>query len=438
MKEFDSFSLNDEIEISQRQIGAERESCLTVSEIAVLEKKSWTWVVRRIAPFKKELEVPKDIMKVKEIIVPVQIAERLHDVSYTNIPAEDWITTTAMADELGVDYKWVHRRILYLDSPCEYRFFQTNRTALHFPTEALEELQIMRDQAIEDIDREKYLHLSGLADAVGRHRLWVTNRIDSMDIEVKLGYDDSGKMVEYYSIEVLEQLVLEKERYKDSEKRLSIPMLATEVGKDREWVEKQLEEIEAVGKYRRFEKSGRVDLCFDTDVLEELLERASIYKSSEPGWFTTRMLVEIVGKSRNWIKRRLKQIGAEPKLLEDTQGALREQYSRQVLDGLLRIKEGWKVNGALGSGKEERRKSQVSADQFKKIYELTGSTISRNRLINLGATNKDIEFWIQEGLITRWSDGMYYFTKKAELVIGRMKLAEMRAKELEEMKLWLD
>ncbi|MCH7641513.1 hypothetical protein IID22_04935 [Patescibacteria group bacterium] len=62
----------------------------------------------------------------------------------------------------------------------------------------------------------------------------------------------------------------------------------------------------------------------------------------------------------------------------------------------------------------------------------------RKLLKELGATDKDIKFWMGANLLTRWSDGMYYFTKKAELVVQRMLLAEEKTEELREMREWLD
>src|SRR3989344_2523163 len=113
---------------------------LTIDEISKLEKQPWMWVVRRIAPFKESLELPEDITKLRGLVVPHRITERLHTITYTNTPAEDWLTTTSLAKELGVEYKWVSRRILYLKSPCEFRLYSDERSLLHFHPGALEEL----------------------------------------------------------------------------------------------------------------------------------------------------------------------------------------------------------------------------------------------------------------------------------------------------------
>ena len=436
MREHESYSIDDFIENDPSPVHLRRETSLTVEAISELEGKPWTWVLRRVAPFKEHLEIPEDIREIMELKVPVEIVEKLYSVSYTNTPAEDWLTTTAMSNLLGVAFKWVNRRILYLDSPCEYRLFSDNRPLLHFSPEVLDELQNMRDEAIENIDPEKYVHLTDLARLTERHSLWVTNRLDSIRVDIKLGYDSSGRMVEYYPIDVIDQLILEKEKYEDSKEMLSIPMLSERVGKDREWVVDQLEELGVVGEYRRFEKSGRVDLSFDQGILKELEHRTAPYEPPQEGWFTANALTEMTGKSRNWVIRRLEQIGIEPSLREDSHGVLREHYPPAVVEELLEMKRGWQVASAMKSRKEEETLGY--ADQFRRIYELTGKTTSHSGLKELGATDKDIKFWMGANLLTRWSDGMYYFTKKAELVVQRMLLAEEKTEELREMREWLD
>ncbi len=411
---------------------------LTISEICKLERQPWMWVVRRIAPFKESLELPEDLARLRNLVVPAGIIERLHSVTYTNTPAEDWMTTTSLAKELEVEYKWVNRRILYLKSPCEFRLHTENRPLLHFPPEALEELQEMRDQALENIDRGKYVHLGELSALTGRHRLWVSNRLDLMDVEIKLGYDSSGRMVEYYPVEILGYLREEKERYEDSGDNLSIPMLARAVDKDREWIERQLEEMEVEGELRHFEKSGRIDICFDPQVLIELIARVKAYVNPEADWFTENALVEITEKSSNWVRRRLKEFDIAGGNRQDSNGVLSKHYPPSVLEKLMEMREGWTSRNALRDNLGDKRLAEDRSDKFIKIFKLIGTTISRNGLIELGATEADIDYWKTLGLITRWGNKMYYFTKKAELLVQRVGIVEQQIENLRTLRDWLE
>ena len=436
MREQDSHFLENEVVYPLGTSRKEMESYLTVAEISEREEMPWTQVIRRIAPFKEQLELPQEVRNVRELVVPREVFVQIPFVTRTDIPAGDWMTTTEMADDLNVDYKWVNRRILDLSFVGEYRIcYPVNYPRFHLPPEALAELREIRNRSPGQFEPGTYLNLDQIANTLGRHRLWVGNRLDDildeLGAESRLGLDDSGKSVEYYPKEVLGPLSEEKDKYKDGGDRLTIPMLAHEVGKDREWVERELEEMDASGEYRRFERSGRVDLSFSRKILIELLDRAEAYVDPEPGWYTERALGEIVGKSDNWVRRRLNLLNAEPRSFQDSHGVSRKHYSPKVLSSLLRMKEGWTTFQALES---EQRSEDDEIGQLRKVLAY-GQTMSKSTLLWLGISESEIKKWMKMGLITRWKNGQYYLTKMAEKVDQRATMAEEMVKELDKLEL---
>lgn len=412
---------------------------LRVWEVSLLKGKPWTWVVRRIAPFKKVLRMPVEIRGIQDVELPSGLYKTLEGVSYTNIPAEDWLTTTKLADELGVEYKWVNRRLLELNTPCEFRICDgfINRSELHFSPEALDELRLIREQAVERIDPDAYMNLAELAETIGRHRLWVSNRLDRIRVESRLGLDPTGKAVEYYPKGVVADFIKERDKHSPDGGWMTIPMLVQATGRDRQWVEMRLDQMGVEGDYRHFEKSGRVDLCFSPSVAIELEEIAASYIQPEADWYTEGRLAVILGKSHNWLRRRLRDISSsEIELRTDSRGALRKHYHPEVLERLVRIKNGLSISATLESGEEEN--TEDSASMFRQVFMTGKITISRKALRKFGVSDEEREMWMETGLVTRWGNGMYYFTRKAEQVVRAINFAEEKEREIPDMNLWLD
>jgi len=440
MRERDPRLVDGGIDTEPRTV--EGESRLTIAEISELEGRPWTWVVRRIAPFKDQLDLTQEVRTLGELEVPRNVFVLIPFVSETDTPAGDWMTVSEIADRLSVEFKWVNRRILSLEAVGEWRLcYQINRPEFHLPPEASEELTEIRNQAIGQFEPGTHLNLAQISNMLGRHRLWVSNRLDDIledeGIEPKLGLDGAGRAVEHYPKEVLEPLMEEKDKYEDSGDRLTIPMLAEEVGKDREWVERQLEDLNAEGNYLHFSKSGRIDLSFDRGILYELINRATTYVGPEPEWYTEHALIKIVGKSKNWVNGRLRQIDAGTRWFRDSRGVLRKHYPSAVLANLLGEIRGWRVTKALEFG-EAGPEEDDTAGRFMRAVN-SGITKNHRTLNKMGVVDTEIELWQREGLVTRWANGQYFFTKKGRLVAERIEDAERIAGSfLEERRLYME
>lgn len=439
MKEQGSHFLENEAAYLPRINRMERESHLTVAEISDRQEMLWTQVIRRIAPFKEQLELPQEVRSLRKLVIPRSVFEQIPFVTETDTPAGDWMTTTEMADNLNVKFGWVNRRILDLSSVGEYRICHPkNRPRFHLPPEALEELREIRNRELGQFEPGTYLNLFQIAGMLGRHQLWIRNRLDDilddLGAEPKLGLDSSGKPVEHYPEEVLGPLTEEKDKYEDSGDRLTIRMLEHEIGKGREWVEGQLEEMGARGEYRRYERSGRVDLSFSRETLIELLNRAEAYVDPGPDWYTANALGRIVGKSSNWVRGRLNSLNAEPRSFQDSHGVPRKHYSPEVLSSLLKMKEDWRVFQILES---EQYGGDDEIKQLRKVLAY-GQVMSRSALLWIGIKESEMEKWMKMGLITRRKNGQYYLTKVAEKIAQRATIEEEGIKDLDEMKLWLE
>lgn len=251
---------------------------LTIAELCQIRQEPWAKVVRWIVPFKSQLIIPISTEQIKNISIPKEVYSQFDFLLETDVPAEDWLTTTAMAFEIGVEYEWVNRRLLFLSTPGEFRIGSAG-PKLHMHPDALEELEEIRKQSIIEIDPELYINLDQLAEELGRHPLWVSNRIQFLEISAVLGLDKVGKSVVYYQRKIVETLKEKRDQYPEAEDMLTIPMIAKEAGKDREWVESEIQELSLVPQLRRFPHSGRVDMCFKSSEAKLIIESAKKYTS---------------------------------------------------------------------------------------------------------------------------------------------------------------
>ncbi|RJR28298.1 hypothetical protein C4564_05735 [Candidatus Microgenomates bacterium] len=429
MKDREPFSRVDAAPI------VDKESYLTIGQISEQNGKNWAWVVRHIAPYKKQLDLESYEGLVSDIRIPRDVFIQIPYVSETSVPAEDWFTSTEIINDLEVDYQWVYRRLLFVNSPVEYRIYRTiNRSGLHYSPDALAELRAIRDQAAVKLDRENYFNINQLSDITERHSLWVTNRLDRLEIEAIVGLDSVGKATGYYPRYVLDLLVEEASRYENAQGDLTIPALAKGVGKDREWVIRQLTKLEIVGDYKRFEVSGRVDLCYPQEVLRVLLTCAEDYLSPEEDWYTKNALVEITGKSYNWVNRRISELKIAPSLMQDAQGVLRQHYPPEVVS---RMVEGWDIANGI-KYQEEDKKLEDTVSRFRHVYKSKNGTVSANTLRKMGVKDSEVQEWIDMGLINRWESGQLAFTSMAQKVVRNIERADEAAKILAGLREWLE
>ena len=287
----------------------------------------------------------------------------------------------------------------------------------------MEELTATRNKEIDQFEPGTHLNLNQIANMLEKSRDWVGSRLedilDDLNIETKLGLDSARKAVEHYPHKVLEPLARQKDK-------LTIPMLAKEVGKDRVWVERRLEEMGAKGESRPYGKSGKIILSFDRNILDELLDRAKEYVDPKLGWYTSYTLTLLTGKSSGWVIRRLKQIGAEPKWFQDSQGRLREHYP---LINLMQELEGWKVSRAIKSKEDEDMLDRDDSAGSLLAAVNSGNMKSYRALNKIGISDAEIIKWEKEGLITKRANGQYCFTQRAKIVARRIAATEQAVRD---------
>ena len=319
---------------------AKQEEYVTIEEIAQRLHWTWTSTATQLTAYKDQARNEGGRTIMGRILFPVSILEQLQKIPEVTVPASDWLTITQLTQLLGVDYRWVVRRLFKLTFKGELRVGTFHRVAVHYPPQSLDELMIERDRVITPPNPEIEHTISDLAILTKRHPHWVEKRLIEHGIAPKYRRHFSGNIFAYYDHSVLVTLMNESLKYPLLGDYLTIPMLTKATGMDREWVIKKLHELGITGEQREHPAfHRRVYTSYPPSTLNNLISLAGDYKKAEDGWLTLTALETKVGKSSRWILKRLGEINVTTIMQRDSRGALRIHYPPAVLHELLQAKQ---------------------------------------------------------------------------------------------------
>jgi RNA polymerase sigma factor (sigma-70 family) len=315
------------------------EKYLTVYEIAEILDKPWTWVVRHTVLYKEQAREVHANNRVNSLHFPESLLPQLFAEYDTDTPAGEWLTATKMAHELGVGYKWVHKRLFQLPYTGEFRKDRRGQSRLHYPPAALDEL-VQERLSTEPPDLERKCTIYEFATSLGRHFDWVSRHIADLGVEPEFHRDVVGKVVPFYPRNIYSDLEYENTKYSEQGDRVTMPFLVEAVGKDREWILKKLGELGVRSELRESPAfHRRVYPTYPSEVVDYLQNLREAYIPAEEDELTLEGLVARTGKSRNWIAKRLDKIPHTTRMRQDAKGALRTHYSPDLLGSLLRLKQ---------------------------------------------------------------------------------------------------
>jgi len=328
---------NDTLAGDIKEITRQKEKTyLSVKEICEGVNMPWARVVRRLSIQKAKARNLDQVENLWDIQFPEELVNSLKVIPQSTGSAGNWLTVSGMANKLNVDHRWVLRRLLFLSHPGEYRG-NTTRVTLHLPPESLEELSEMRSQ-VKGPPKQDELTLRQLADEVGKHRNWVERRLNKKGIKPQLRRGNTGRRVKYYSRELVNELKQELSQNFQKGDWLTIPDLVEGSGRGRDWVTARLEELKVDSELRHIFGSGRLESCYPCWVLNDLRSMAREYNPALDGWNTKSGLEQKLGKSYNWLTRRLNLLEPITKEFLDSQGVVRTFYPPKVLEELIQMK----------------------------------------------------------------------------------------------------
>jgi RNA polymerase sigma factor (sigma-70 family) len=330
-------AINKPFKLGDQETAEEECSYLSVGEICQVLDQPWTRTIRRLFVFKTKAENIDQVESIWEIKFPESIATSLMTKPDREQVEKDWLPVSRIAKELGVDDKWVYRRLLFISSPGKYGQ-QNIRHTLFLHPDSLEEFRQIRDSVNGPPDSDE-LTLGQLANQVGKHRKWVKRRIEDKNIKPKLRRGRSGKRIECYSQALLAELRQELAEHSKKGSWVTIPDLVERCGKDRDWIINRLKDFQVESEKRHISGSGRLEDCYPPSVLDELQKLAENHHQALRGWNTRHSLRQKLGKSNNWLKRRLNSLESETEEFLDSQGVVRKFYPPQVFERLLQMRD---------------------------------------------------------------------------------------------------
>jgi len=134
---------------------AKQEEYVTIEEIAQRLHWTWTSTATQLTAYKDQARNEGGRTIMGRILFPVSILEQLQKIPEVTVPASDWLTITQLTQLLGVDYRWVVRRLFKLTFKGELRVGTFHRVAVHYPPQSLDELMIERDRDIRPSNIDK-------------------------------------------------------------------------------------------------------------------------------------------------------------------------------------------------------------------------------------------------------------------------------------------
>ena len=226
--------------------------------------------------------------------------QRIDQNSPESLVQGEWLTILQLSRRLGKSERWVSGRTSELSMRGEVRVLaRCGRLGVVYPPAALTELEQMLPTNLPAGD---CLPMSQLYQQVGRSRLWISNRLQKMGRKGQLRINRANRVSLHWPGWVLPVLKTLAVEYPDSGDWLSLAQLAVALGKDREWIEPRL--VSVGGEARRIPGSGKIFIHYPPGTVEALRAEAEKLVPAG-GWMTAPQIASRVGRSRNWVKRRV-------------------------------------------------------------------------------------------------------------------------------------
>ena len=317
----------------------ETETYISVGDIANATGKTWQWAVRYMSVYKDRVKKVEATGIVNRLLFPANLIDLLGKVPDGVGESEGWLSTRDLSDGVEVDYSWVVRRLFDLSSPGEIRQSGVRgEPTVHFPPESLDELRRMKEEITTPPTLGEEFTVAELARKLGRHPFWVEKQLLLKGIEPTYRMHKSHRVLAYYSASDLEALRGEDERYKPLGRRVTIPTIAHSVGMDREWVIDRLQEMGVEGELGEHPNFRRVYVSYPRNILTQLQRLVETRENPSDGWMTENALVDMLGRSHNWVRRRIARYQPAGEMRIDERESLRKHYSPEFVQQLLKIR----------------------------------------------------------------------------------------------------
>lgn len=317
----------------------ETERYLPVNEIAQIRDKTWQWVIRHITVYKDQVTRVNERGIVNSVLFPEILIDQLGHVPDGVRNSGGWLTTRDMSDELKIDYNWVVRRLLDLTASGEMRLSDVKgEPTVHFSPEALGELRRLKEEVTISPNPDEEFNIAQLARLLNRHPFWVEKILTQKGIDPVYRMHKIGRVHSYYPKVAYEMLKDEDRRYEALGEWLTIPLIADDVGMDREWVIGKLQDLGVVGELKEHPNFRRVYISYPPNIIPRLKRLAQSRRNPEEGWMTENAIVAMIGRSPNWVRRRIKIYKPLGGRRIDARGALRIHYPPEFVEELLNIR----------------------------------------------------------------------------------------------------
>ena len=177
---------------------------LTLGQIRKSISRSLNWIDEYLGEYKTTGEIRLTDSERVAIHYSPETLRHLQDI-IANLPppAEDWMTESMLAHELGRTKQWVKERLAPYDTLSEIRLTNKgNRTYVHYPPTVLTALKKLIDEEIKEA--QGWINENEISDMLLKSRFWIKRRIGSIGVASEIRLDRKRQPRTHYPPEIVD------------------------------------------------------------------------------------------------------------------------------------------------------------------------------------------------------------------------------------------
>lgn len=248
-----------------------------------------------------------------------------------------WLPAGVLAKELGIYVRWVYRQVKVLDIHPSLHEYDGVMISC-YPPGTLSSLEVLLD---EKRFRDEYralpnlLSIGEIAEVIGRSYVWTAGAVKQLQSRPSKVERRGAFQTHLYPRRLVLRLRERLTKAPIAEFELNMLQLVELTGNDREWIENRLRELGLEPRLMRSPLTGRFLWYYPANSVDALKEVRRV-SGARPGWLTAEAIEKQLGKSSNWVRRRLRkpEMTRQAELMADSQLVPRLHYPPAVIEQL--------------------------------------------------------------------------------------------------------
>jgi len=305
---------------------------ISASAIGKFLSKSEVWVKKTAYGLGVYPEV-KNIGKNRVgYVYPKTLIQMLRTLILHFPPANNLHSIDEAETILGKDRKWIEGMVQRHNLAYEMRTHAiSQKLGVHYSQATIDEL-ILKLAEIPPLAGD-WMTKGRMAELVSRDRKWVNNNLGEYQTLGELRRADSGKSEIHYPLKALVHL---QDTIANLPARAGDWMtgwdIAQSLGQSQQWVNDKLKSYEEYSKILLTNTGNRPLVHYSPIVIDALKSLISDKPAHADGWVNAKEVSQMLVKSRDWVSRRIGNVGICSEARLDRRGQPGVHYPPEIID----------------------------------------------------------------------------------------------------------